>query len=588
MGSSDYSGEDDKNEVLQMQLHPDRVGADPTEGWRRGARGALRKSCDTCTSSKTKCCGSIPCDRCKKRRIECKFSKRRRCGPKARLEDEKRARTGPSDDSEDSGEKMGSHEQHSSPLLSPLRTVYLGNPPPLPGGVALSLPESLKGAGLAAPLTTDGLTGLVELIAPSLSDGGGSGSSGGSCGDSSAYPRMTSAHTAPTYAQQEPPPLPINSGNSGGADSGGGSASVGAVSFLSAEPAPAQHGSGASSVRVAVPPGEPPGAPGGPAPPSSILPSSATAAREILARQASIRSARRLTASHSAPTPGLACLPPRGLPPRSSSSGTAQTGTAAGRGCFEGPTTAKAAFFQEAAAAAANGGLRRWVEDEGLVAGVAGSQQQPAAPAAAPAAPAPPALPRRGALPMELEARPKAHLRTFMRTVGSVLLLAGTDALRDATFDDNSEEEMPQARSPTAGPTATGPTAGGGGEGGGGGGKGGDENVFAQACRAEAWAAVAIGGLFSGAGEEEGNLYASRAVEGLSGCLDAPLPEVASTMILLTLFWMHSMDTRKVERYFGFAQQVGLELGPLMPSGLRHTIAFVSVMVTMTLNLHKV
>lgn len=70
MGSSDYSGDDDKSEVL---MHPDRVGADPTEGWRRGARGELRKSCDTCTASKTKCCGSIPCDRCKKRNIECKF-----------------------------------------------------------------------------------------------------------------------------------------------------------------------------------------------------------------------------------------------------------------------------------------------------------------------------------------------------------------------------------------------------------------------------------------------------------------------------------------------------------------------------------
>ena len=74
MGSNDYTGEDDnKNEVVQIQVHPDRVGADPTEGWRRGARGTLRKSCDTCTSSKTKCCGSIPCDRCKKRNIKCMF-----------------------------------------------------------------------------------------------------------------------------------------------------------------------------------------------------------------------------------------------------------------------------------------------------------------------------------------------------------------------------------------------------------------------------------------------------------------------------------------------------------------------------------
>lgn len=46
--------------------------------------------------------------------------------------------------------------------------------------------------------------------------------------------------------------------------------------------------------------------------------------------------------------------------------------------------------------------------------------------------------------------------------------------------------------------------------------------------------------------------------------------------------------TDQVARYFGFAQQVGLELGPLMPEGLRHTIAFVSTLVTMTLNLDQV
>lgn len=435
-------------------------------------------------------------------------------------------------------------------------------------GVPLIPPEplkGLKGVGFAAPLTTDGLSGLVELIAPTLSDGGGSGSSGGSCREASAYPRMGAAHTAPSYAQLEPPPLPINSGG----NNGGGSASVGAVSFLSLGSAPAQLGSSAS-VGAPPPPGEPPGAP----PPSSILPSSATAARAVLARQASIRSARRLTPSLSAPIPGLSGLPPRGLPPRSSSSGTAQTG--AGGGLFEGPK-AKAAFFQEASKAA----------------GVAGGQQEPVAPAV----PAPPALPRRGALPMELEARPKAHLKTFMRTVGSLLLLAGTEALREATFEDSSEEEMPQARSPTGGPTvvdptvgSTGPSSGGdgvgngslraldeterfdpmkgteaengktgvndggsgggsrilkhtqtvpgsavGAAGGGGDGKGeagGVMDVFGQACRAEAWAAVAIGVQFSGGGEEEGNLYASRAVDCLSGCLDAPLPEVRVGSIL--------------------------------------------------------
>ena len=401
------------------------------------------------------------------------------------------------------------------------------------------------------------------------------------------YPRMTAAHTATSYAQLEPPPLPINNGGNSG---GGGSASVGAVSFLSVGSAPAQLGGGAS-VGAAAPPGEPPGAP----PPSSTLPSSATAARAVLARQASIRSARRLTPSLSAPTPGLSNLPPRGLPPRSSSSGTAQTG--AGVGLFEGPI-AKAAFFQEASKAATTGGLGRWVEEEGLVAGAAGSQQQPASPAATPAVPTPPGLPRRGALPMELEARPKAHLKTFMRTVGSLLLLAGTEALREATFEDGSEEEMPQARSPTAGPTvvdpatgSTGPTDGGGSGGGArngslralgeterfdamegaeaengktgvtGAGDGGDSHimkhtqtvpgsaagaaggvgngkgeaggvvdVFGQACRAEAWAAVAIGVLFSGGGVEEGKMYASRAVDCLSGCLDAPLPEVGAVL----------------------------------------------------------
>lgn len=48
------------------------------------------------------------------------------------------------------------------------------------------------------------------------------------------------------------------------------------------------------------------------------------------------------------------------------------------------------------------------------------------------------------------------------------------------------------------------------------------------------------------------------------------------------------MRREKVARYFGFAQQVGLELGSLMPEGLRHTMAFVSSLVTMTLNLDQV
>lgn len=49
------------------------------------------------------------------------------------------------------------------------------------------------------------------------------------------------------------------------------------------------------------------------------------------------------------------------------------------------------------------------------------------------------------------------------------------------------------------------------------------------------------------------------------------------------------MNTNEqVARYFGFAQQVGLELGEHMPEGLRHTMGFVSSLVTMTLNLDQV
>lgn len=44
----------------------------------------------------------------------------------------------------------------------------------------------------------------------------------------------------------------------------------------------------------------------------------------------------------------------------------------------------------------------------------------------------------------------------------------------------------------------------------------------------------------------------------------------------------------EVMRYFGFAQQVGLELGALMPEGLRHSIAFVSVLVAMTISRDQV
>lgn len=162
----------------------------------------------------------------------------------------------------------------------------------------------------------------------------------------------------------------------------------------------------------------------------------------------------------------------------------------------------------------------------------------------------PPQSAPRGPLPMTLDAKSKAHLATFLQTVGSFVLLPGNDAIRRAVFggdgDGCGSEEMPDA---TAAPSAS--TAGGVGGGRNktengskaGGGAGvfqdgrpgagddgeGDESVvdaFAEACRAEAWAAAAVGALFSGAGEEEGKEYVSRALRSISRCLDAPLPEV--------------------------------------------------------------
>lgn len=51
-----------------------------------------------------------------------------------------------------------------------------------------------------------------------------------------------------------------------------------------------------------------------------------------------------------------------------------------------------------------------------------------------------------------------------------------------------------------------------------------------------------------------------------------------------------SLHGDKMARYFGFAQQVGveLELSSILPEGLRHCLAFMSVAVTMSLGTDKV
>ncbi|CAM9513416.1 unnamed protein product, partial [Hapterophycus canaliculatus] len=579
-------------------IHPDRVGADPTEGWRRGSRGTLRKSCDTCTSSKTKCQGSIPCDRCKKRRIECKFSKRRRCGPKARTEDEKRPRTSmgmgshPGRISTYSPERSGAPHHHAgtsrppSPPLPPIGTIGLDNSGG-DGGGSSALPRSSPKFG--GPLTSDGLSGLVELIAPTLSDTGGSGSSASISASISANINAS-----------------INSSCHGGGESGyshavGASGSryapinamdTGGVSPFLGGPGtspPHQHHGGTNT-------GSRPGLPPSSAAAAAATRSSMPAAVNHSARQEPVRNGRgSLTSSHSAPmgtisASALPC-PPQDLPARAKSVESA-TGVI---GSFEKTRGAgQISFFPEARAVAdsmGNSGYMRVDRGEGRYQA-----------AAAAAAPPPPQPSSRGPLSMSLDSRTKMHLRTFMRTVGSLVLLPGTDAIRAAIFSDgNDSEEVPDAAAtPVPGDATAAADAAGSSEDvrkgvgkravrSASGEAGSDDGpvALAEACRAEAWAAAAMGALFSGAPEEEAKDYVSRALRAIPGCLDASYPEVAAVMILLALFWMHSMDTRKVARYFGFAQQVGLELGPLMPEGLRHTIAFVSSLVTMTLNLDQ-
>lgn len=441
------------------------------------------------------------------------------------MADEKRPRTGPSDDSEDSTATAPGTLRQPSVHFPPVGAIGttnghgIGHNGPLP-----LLPGANRTMGFNAPLTADGLSGLVELIAPTLSDGGGSGSSASGSGRDSAFCQVTPAHSAPHYAQRQDP-LP-----------GRG------MSFLAGGTSPPHHGSGASAVAsTAVAPTRLP---------SGIdqtnHPSPAGTATSAVQRQPSIRSACPLTPAHSAPSPGAALAPPH-LPPRSKSSGSVP-------GAFE--ESAESCFEDDSPA----GGMPVWMDD--------GTR---------PSAAARPRLAQRGPLPMDLESRPRAHLRTFMRSVGSVMLLAGTEALREAARVDVAEEDRQEddaasvddgggggggaaarrgarrrgplqssgnheSYDPMEGaddevsPRGSGlrrPEGGGGGRGSGSGDDEGDGlvDVLAEACRAEAWAAVAVGALFSGAGGEEGKEYVSRATRALSRCMDASLPEVGETVL---------------------------------------------------------
>lgn len=247
-------------------------------------------------------------------------------------------------------------------------------------------------------------------------------------------------------------------------------------------------------------------------------------------RQAPARGARgSLTASRSAPSGSIASCPPQDLPARAKSLGEIPAGACSFQEAG-GAAGGHLGFYPEGAAMAGS------MESDLIGVNSGGGGQHAAAP---------PVAPPRGPLPMTLDQRSKAHLRTFMRTLGSLVLLPGNDAIRGAVYSDVCDsEEMPNA--PTGG-SASGVESDGKAGGGkqwqpaagdrGGRGDGGAVSTFNEARRAEAWAAAAVGAQFSGAGEQEGKEYVSRSLRAMSQCLDAPLPEVRIQMCVCAPSW---------------------------------------------------
>lgn len=442
--------------------------------------------------------------------------------------DDKRPRTGPCDiDSDESCSTPNSPRQSAS-HYPPVGAMDINNMNNNNGSMVamagrlgpLQGPYGNRHVGISAPLTADSLSGLVGFIAPSLSDGGGSASSvSGSCMETTPYYPPVAA---PFSCPREP------------------------STFLREGTSPPHHGGGGGRVPM----------------PSMTLPSSNTALPNGQAgpsaegsapqKQGGFqRSEHPLLSANSDPMFDLR-LPARDLQPRTKSA-SAITMAASGDNSF-------AESSQQGEYLGSGGG--QWMGERGGGGEVqySGGQQQQQQKR----------LHDRGSLPMILAPRPKAHLRVFMRSMGSVVLLPGAEALREASRLDigNEEEENGGDNSSSgvsgsparngskrydpmdeteddggsnrhAGQRIAGGGAGGvGGRGGRRSGSSGEEeggdndddddvvNVLAEACKAEAWAAVAVGALFSGAGNEEAKGYVARSMQALSRCLDAPLPEV--------------------------------------------------------------
>lgn len=401
-------------------------------------------------------------------------SKRRRCGPKARPPDGKRPRNGVNED--DYNSAMSSIEDHSPMTNGDRGNIIAGISStniPLDG----LLPVTHRGVGFNAPMTADGLSGLVgELINPALGDGEGSGSSSGNGSRSgSAGGRASNAEDL-RLPQTAPAPAHSTCHYSQSPSNAGITNNV--IPFLPGGTSPTHPGTSPTH----------PGAIINNGPSSTLTATNAvdpSPAGSGIDRQLSLRSTRRLTSSQSAPI--STALPPRDLPTKSASMTSRQF-----------------------ADAVESGRINDWEQ----VRSKSPTSQQTSL--------------SRGPLPMTLGERPKAHLRTFMRSMGSIVLLPGTEALREAMNVEVRESTSADAFDPMQVSEPDG-------------GKGVEEDntrvtianedqdvqdALTEARQAEAWAAIAVGALFSGAGEEEAKKFVSKALRSLGQCLDSCLPEV--------------------------------------------------------------
>lgn len=452
-----------------------------------------------------------------------KRSKRQRCGPKTRIYDEKRPRSGPSDESDSSSNTPGVPRQpsHHYPLA---RTIGLDDTAPTSDvSIPVDVPRLLLGGGNSytgvgsgnvgnggvgngdAAAAADGLSELVELLAPCLSDGGGSGSSL-RCPKNAGKSASASARLPVSYALSSDPAKTVR-----GLHPRRSRVSAG-VSY--------RRGDNGSSHRDGGMPRST-----SPTPMDEVPPSRAEDGEQ---RQGLFGSSR----------PGFSfpsTLPQREIVP-----------------VVGGPTIAPSTAASNRASMAESSGLPVALDAEGWIrsgAGRSGGQVPVTGPQTSP----------RGPLPMGLDARCVEHLATFMRIVGSVVLLPGTDDFWEAIGHEIGEVEESESPSGGAPLRSTGrghlpPVVHGAHDGMedtvqdirlgtrfSSKGRGtqprsgrveakeqgrGSLHELASARRAEAWAAIAVGAVFHGSGMEETEEYAFRAQSELSRCLDAALPEV--------------------------------------------------------------